>query len=170
MNKIYGTTQNDKEGTETMKDPFHEAKVALLFSAEWNYAVNSVCATAAYSINQSCENSVRALYETATGNDFPHEKIKPSHKPASWLQQAGVIFFYSTESRKFLDKITGYDLDEVRYEGTQAYKDHIKPTAANRGKVLIEGTKRFIEETEQLTKNEDVMRKIRDFDRNLPGK
>jgi len=55
----------------------------------------------------------------------------------------------------------------VRYEETQAYKDHTKPAAANRGKVLLEGAERFIVETEQLAKNKEVRRTLKTFNERL---
>ncbi len=153
-----------------MNDPFHEAKVALAFAKLERVQVNSVSACSAYTINQACENTFRTLYQIATGEPFPHEAFKPFHKPASYVRRTGLVLRYSTDTREFIDKLNGYALDEVRYEETQAYKDHTKPTAANRGKVLIDGAERFIAETEQLAKKEEVRRMLKNFDENLKSK
>ena len=153
-----------------MNDPFHEAKVALADAKFGWVQANSVSACSAYTINHACESAFRALYQISTGDPFPHESFKPSHKPASYVQQTGLILHYSTETRGFISKLSGYALDRVRYEGTQAYKDHTKPTAANRGPILIEGTGRFIAETEQLAKNKEVRRKIKTFNEKLKRK
>ena len=153
-----------------MHDPFHEAKVALAFAKLERVQVNSVSACSAYTINHACENAFRTLYQISTEEPFPREAFKPFHKPASYVQRTGLVLRYSTDTRQFVDKLNGYALDEVRYEGTQAYKDHTKPAAANRGKVLIDGAERFIAETEQLAKKEEVRRMLKNFDEKLKRK
>ena len=110
-----------------MSDPFHEAKVALADAKLGWVQANSVSASSAYTINHACENAFRALYQVSTGEPFPHEAFKPFHKPASYMQRTGLVLHYSTDTRAFIDKLNGSALDEVRYEGTQAYKDHTKP-------------------------------------------
>ena len=148
-----------------MRDPFHEAKVALEFAKLGWVQANSVSACSAYVISQACEDSFRTLYQISTEKPFPHKEFKPFHKPASYIRQTGLVLHYSVNTRKFLDKLTGYALDKVRYESTQAYKDHTSPAAANRGRILIEGAERFIAETEQLAEDEEARRTIRNFDK-----
>lgn len=150
-----------------MKNPFHEAREALNVAKREFMAVNSLSVVAAYATNQACENSVRALWQVAIKEPFPHEYFKPFHKPASYVQQLGLEQYYSAPSKEFLAKLHGYALDDARYEGTQAYKDHTKPIAISRGQELIKGTERFIAETEQLATNEEVLRAIQDFDQQL---
>ena len=153
-----------------MHDPFHEAKTALApAKLEW-MQVSSVSACSAYAINHACETSFRTLCQISTGESFPHGAFNPFHKPASYVQRTGLVLRYSTTTREFIDKLNGSALDEVRYEGTQAYKDHTKPAAVNRGKVLIEGAERFIAETEQLAKKEEVRRMLKNFDEKLKRK
>src|SRR5438874_12120013 len=127
-----------------MKDPFHEARVAFDSAERTFIAVNSLSVMDAYATNQACENSVRALWQIATGRPFPYDRFKPFHKPASYVRQIGLEQYYSDPSKEFLAKLEGYALDEARYENTQAYKDYTKPTAVHRGKELIEGTEQFI--------------------------
>ena len=153
-----------------MKDPFHEAKEALNVAKRGFIEVNSLSVVAAYATNQACENSVRALWQIATGEPFPHKHFKPFHKPTSYVQRLGLETYYSASSKEFLDKLHGYALDEARYESTQAYKDHTKPTAAYRGQELIKGTERFIAETEQLATEEKILRTIRSVNKKLKEK
>jgi len=47
--------------------------------------------------------------------------------------------------------------------------DHTKPSAGYRGKELIIGAERFLTETEQLAKREDVLSIIREFDKKRKG-
>jgi len=148
-----------------MKDPFHEAKVALNGAKRAFMEVNSLSVMDAYATNQACENSVRTIWQIATGEPFPHDQFKPFHRPASYIRRIGLEKYYSNRSKVFLAKLDGYALDEARYENTQAYKDHTKPTAGYRGSELIKGTERFIEETEQLATKEEVLQTIQDFHR-----
>ena len=47
--------------------------------------------------------------------------------------------------------------------------DHTKPSAGYRGKELIIGAERFLTETEQLAKREDVLSISREFDKKRKG-
>lgn len=148
-----------------MTDPFHEAHEALNLAKREDTSVSSLSVMAAYAVNQACENAVRALWQLSTGSSFPHEEFRPFHKPAAYVRGLGIEVYYSPEMQAFLKKLEGFALDEARYEGTQAYKDHTKLSAQYRGKELIEGTERFIRETEELSKRQDVLAAIREFDK-----
>ena len=152
-----------------MIDPFHEAREALNLAKREYTSVNSLNVMAAYSINQACENAVRALWQISTGIPFPHEEFRPFHKPAAYLSHLGIEPYYSEQTQAFLGKLAGFALDEARYEGTQAYMDHTKPSAGYRGKELIIGAERFLTETEQLAKREDVLSIIRECDKKRKG-
>ena len=146
-----------------MKDPFHEAKEALNIARREYTSVSSLSVMAANATNQACENSIRSLWKVATGKPFPHDKFKPFHKPALDVEKLGIKKYYSEQSQHFLDKLTGYALDDARFEDTQAFIDHTKPKSTCRGVELINGTERFINESEQLSHNDDVLNRIRNF-------
>jgi len=150
-----------------MKDYFQESKAALR-NAQIEYSsVNSLSAMGAYSTNQACENAIRAIWEKATGNIFPHNKFKPFHKPKKYLERMGLWQYYSPEAQSFLEKQQGAALDEVRYDNTQAYRDHTKPKNINRGEELIAGTLLVIEETEKLSENTKLLECIREYENKL---
>lgn len=153
-----------------MHDPFHEAKEALDVAKREYTSVGSLSVMAAYSVNQACENSVRAIWEKAIGCPFPHNDFRPFHKPEVHVQQIGLHSYYSSETQKFLAKLTGYALNNARYENTQAYLDYIKPEVVKRGSYLIEGTERFISETEQLSTDPNVLKVIQDYEKTLKTK
>jgi hypothetical protein len=140
-----------------MTDPFHEAKEALDLSKREYTSVGSLSGVAAYSINQACENSIRTLWEIATGDQFPHDKFTPFHKPTAYVRRMGLFSYYSSETQSFLNMIEGLALDGVRYENTQAYKDYTNPKNKTKGKALINGTENFINETIELSRNPDVL-------------
>ncbi len=148
-----------------MIDPFHEAREALNLTKREYTSVSSLNVMAAYATNQVCENAVRALWQISMGIPFPHEEFTPFHKPAAYVRHLGIESYYSDQTQAFIRKLEGFALDEARYEGTQAYIDHTKPSAEYRGKELIDGSERFLEETEQLAKREEVLSKIREFKR-----
>ncbi|MGH7381076.1 MAG: hypothetical protein ACREKR_02465 [Candidatus Methylomirabilales bacterium] len=148
-----------------MTDPFHEAREALNLAKREYTSVNSLNVMATYTVNQACENAVRALWQLSTGSAFPHEEFRPFHKPAAYVRGLGIEVYYSAETQAFLKKLEGFGLDEARYEGTQAYKDHTKPSAQYRGNELIARTERFIRETEELSKRQDVLAAIRASDK-----
>jgi len=144
-----------------MKVPFHEAKEALNLARREYTSVGSLNVMAANAANQACENSLRSLYEVATGLTFPYEDFKPFHKVERIADRLGIKEYYSNESRLFLKQLTGYALDETRFEETQAYVDHTKTSAENRAKDILAGTERFVEESEQISKNEEILDVIR---------
>jgi hypothetical protein len=144
-----------------MKAPFREAREALNLVRREYTSVGSLNVMAANAANQACENSLRSLYEVATGQPFPYEEFKPFHKAELIADRLGIKEHYSKESQLFLQQLTGYALDDARFEGTQAYIDHTKASAQNRAKDILKGSERFVEESEQLSKNEEVLNVIR---------
>ena len=144
-----------------MTDPFHEAKEALSVAKREHAAVSSLNVMAAYTTNQACENAVRTLCQIAIGSPLPHKEFKPFHKPAVYVRRIGIESEYSEKTQVFLGKLDGFALDDARYESTQAYKEHTKSSAQHRGKELIEGTERFLLETIELSKKEEVLSIIR---------
>ena len=144
-----------------MTDPFHEAKEALSVAKREYAAVSSLSVMAANAANQACENAVRTLCQIAIGSPLPHQDFKPYHKPAAYVLRIGIESEYSEKMQAFLGKLNGFALDDARYESTQAYKEHTKSSAQQRGKELIEGTERFLLETIDLSKKEEVLSIIR---------
>ena len=133
-----------------MKDYFHEAHVAMNL-AQLEYATtNSLSALGAHSTNHICEIAVREIWEKATGDIFPHDYFKPFHKPVVYIKRMGLWPYYSPQTQGFMGKQHGMALDEVRYENTQAYRDHTNPKSRMRGKELIAGTLAVLEETEKF--------------------
>jgi hypothetical protein len=152
-----------------MKDYFHEARTALKIAEIEYTAVSSLSAMGAYATNQACENAVRGIWEKATGNEFPHEQFKPFHKPATYLKRIGLFSYYSPDAQQFLEKQVGCALDEVRYDNSQAYRDHTKLKNKERGNMLIAGTLLIIEETEKLSESKLALEIIRNYE-NKVGK
>jgi hypothetical protein len=150
-----------------MIDPFHEAREALQTAVREFTSVDSLNTTATYATNQACENSFRVLWDIATGGPFPYEQFQPHHKVSVWAHTVGIYASYSPESQIFLDKLEGWALDQVRHIGTQAYIDHIKPTAAYRGREIIRGTQRFVEETEALARKPEVLEMLKSYQSKL---
>ena len=143
-----------------MNDPFHEAKEAFNTGYKYYTSVGSLNAMAAYSMNQACENAVRALWIIATGEPFPYAKFKPLHKPAKYVEHFGLHPLYSTETRLFLSKLTGFALDDVRYEESQAFRNHTKEISGNRAKEIVVGTEKFLRETEKLSSDHSALELI----------
>ncbi|MCZ6546862.1 MAG: hypothetical protein O6837_01920 [Deltaproteobacteria bacterium] len=145
----------------TKSDPFHEAQEAVQTAEREYTATGSINAATAYTVVHAAETAVRELYTVATGTDFPHDKFEPSHVPETLVTNLGLAVFYSPESQTFLGKLTGYAPQNVRYENTRAYQLHTDPKAAGRGKDLVDGITRFVEETENLAKNPAALKAIR---------
>lgn len=146
-----------------MKDYFHEAHVAMNV-AQLEYATtNSLSALGAHSTNHICETAVREIWEKATGDIFPHDYFQPYHKPVVYIKRVGLWPYYSPQTQGFMEKQHGMALDEVRYENTQAYRDHTNPKSGMRGKELIAGTLAVLEETERLSQNGAVLECIRQY-------
>jgi len=142
------------------KDIFHEAKEALDVAEQRYTSVGSLNVIAANAVNQACENSLRALYEAATGMPFPYERFRPFHKPELIANSLGITRFYSEKSQNFLKRLTGYALDDARFEGSQAYIDHTKGTSAGRSNQLIIDGKTFLLESEKLSTDIEVIKTI----------
>jgi len=66
-----------------MADPFHEAKLAVVGLQHEYTATHSLNATGVFGIVHACDLALRALYTTAVGSNFPHDKFKPNHQPES---------------------------------------------------------------------------------------
>jgi hypothetical protein len=138
-------------------DPFHEAKIAIGTVERELTAVSTINIHVANIANQACESAVRGLYKSATGNDFPYHDFQPCHVVESVVTKLGVKAFYSPESQRFMGRLTGWAPQEARYESTQAYKNHTKPSTSNRGQELLSGVTKFVGETESLAKRSDVV-------------
>jgi hypothetical protein len=146
-----------------MKDYFHDARIALNVAQVEYWTVNSLSAVGAYSTNHACETAVRGIWEKATGEIFPDDYFKPYHKPVVYIKRMGLWPYYSSQTQAFMEKQHGMALDEVRYENTQAYRDHTNPKSGMRGKELIAGTLAVLEETEKLSHNGAVLECIRPY-------
>jgi len=153
-----------------MKDRFHEAKAALNTAKTEFTAVQSLSVTGAYSVNQACENAIRGIWIVATGNPFPYDAFTPFHKPAVYIEKMNLSPHYSPETRAFLHRLNGYALDEARYEDTQAYRDYTNPKSVKKGKNLIEGAEKLINETIKLSEDQQVLRTIQSYERQLAEK
>src|SRR5262245_10983046 len=119
-------------------DPFHEAKQALETVQREYTATNSINAVTAYTVVHAAETAVRNLYTVATSANFPYDKF-PHHVPERLVASLGLAPFYSQKVNTFLGKLTGYALQDVRYEGTKALAIHMDPQSAGRGKELVDG-------------------------------
>jgi hypothetical protein len=133
-----------------VKDPFNEPKVALeTIKREFTH-VGSLNAPTAFTAVVACEGAVKALYQEATRGNFPYQQ-HPRHKPGQWITALGIGSYYSPETRTFLNKLDGYSLDKGRYEESAAFGQYVN--APDRSQVIVEGTERFIRETEDLLSN-----------------
>ncbi len=141
-------------------DPFHEAKEALQTVQREYTATNSINAATAYTVVHAAETAVRNLYTFATSANFPYDKF-PHHVPERLVESLGLAPFYSPKMQTFLGKLTGYAPQDVRYESTRAFQDHTNPKSAGRGKELMDGVTRFVEESEILAKNPAALEAIR---------
>ena len=144
----------------TNSDPFHEAKEALQTVQREYSATNSINAATAYVVVHAAETAVRNLYTFATSGSFPYYKFT-HHAPEQLVTSLGLAPFYSPKMQTFLGKLTGYAPQDVRYESTRAFQDHTDPKTAGRGKELVDGVTRFVEETETLAANPAVLQAIR---------
>jgi hypothetical protein len=144
----------------TNPDPFHEAKEALQTVQREYTATNSINAATAYTVVHAAETAVRNLYTFATSANFPYGKF-PHHVPERLVESLGLAQFYSPKMQTFLGKLTGYAPQDVRYESTRAFQDHTDPKSAGRGRVLVDGVTRFVEETERLAKHPAALQAIR---------
>lgn len=146
-----------------MNKPFHESEEIInMCKREWT-SVSSLNVMAGNSLNHACETAIRDLWEIATKETFPKEEFKPFHKPLSYLKKIGIFENYSENSQSFLEKLNGYALDEARYSETQAYKDYTNPKSKNKGIELINETDNFVNETINLSTNEEILDKIKEF-------
>jgi hypothetical protein len=143
-----------------MLDPFHEPKMVLGSLRREYTEVGSLNSVTAFGALVACEGSVGALYREITGKSFPY-KNHTQHKPSVWVNSLGIDEYYSSETRQFLTKLDSYALEKARYEGTPAYRQYISESASERSRVLMEGTERFINETQRLTSAPEVIERLR---------
>lgn len=122
---------------------------------------NSINAATTFAVVHACETAVRELYGVAVGSPFPHEDFRPNHVPESLATRLGIISFYSQESRSFLSRLTGFALQDVRYEGTRAFQQHTAKESAGRGRELLDGATHLIDETEKLADDAGAVQAIR---------
>lgn len=146
-----------------MKKHFHESKVILDSSKERWTSVSSLNIMEANAINHSCELAIVDLYNIATNEQFPKDNFIPHHKPLSYTIKLNIFNNYSLKTQSFLEKLNGFALDEARYIDEQAYKDYTNIKSKNKGMEIIKGAETFLEETITLSKNEEVLNKIRKF-------
>jgi hypothetical protein len=143
-----------------MTNSFREAKEALATAErEWT-SVGSLNAAAAQAPLVACEAAVEGLWRAARGTSFPYQ-IYSRHKPGEWITRLGIQQCYSSDTQTFLKRLDSYALDKVRYEATSSFQQHTSASALERGKELITGTRRFIEETEMLSSDPSVLNTLR---------
>ncbi len=124
-----------------------------------------------YDGNVCGKSGMRELFSSTlgycNGRSVPVRAISAPYKVSVWGHTVGIYASYSPESQIFLDKLEGWALDQVRHVGTQAYTDHIKSTAAYRGREIVRGTERFLEETETLARKPEVLEMMRSYQSKL---
>jgi hypothetical protein len=144
-----------------MSDPFHEAKQALNSAKVEFTATNSLSLVGAFAPLHAADLALRDIYTLATGTPFPHDRFKPQHQPGGLVDALGIKSYYSLDSQLFLNKLTGHALQDVRYEGTQAYKNYISTVSSGLAAELIKGAEQFTQETEALATNQNVLNTIK---------
>ena len=142
-----------------MSDPFHEPKVTLNALRRELTAVSSLGAAIVPAAVTACEQTIGVLCEAATGQPFPYQH-RARHKPGQWMTSLGVNTFYSTETRRFLTALDGYALDKVRYPSESAHRQYIN-APSGRAKEIVDGTARFIEESEKLFSSPSFLSQLR---------
>ena len=143
-------------------DPFHETKENLQTVQREYTATNSINAATAYTIAHTAETAVRNFFTFATGANFPYGQF-PHHVPEKIVAELGLLQFYSPEMKVFLAKMTGYALQDVRFENTQAFKHHTDVKAIGRGKYLVDGLTQFVEETVELQNNAGALQRLKSW-------
>jgi len=146
-----------------MKKYFHECRETVnMCKREWTSvgSLNNMCAN---SLNQACETAIVGLWDIARNEQFPKEQFIPHHKPISYVKKLEILDYYSDDAKTFLEKLNGSSFDVVRYPETQPYKDYTNSKSKGKGSEFIKGTENFIDETEKLTTNNEVLEKIKSF-------
>lgn len=144
-----------------MTDPFHEAKQAISGLRHEYTATQSLGATSVFGIVHACDLALRALYTTAVGSAFPHDKFKPTHQPEALSLKLGVNSYYTADSRSWLSDLTGRALADARYPSTQAYSNYVSSGSIDLAGQLLEGATVFVTETESLAARPEVLAVIR---------
>ena len=144
-----------------MTDPFHEAKQAIADLQHVYTATNSLGGTSVFGIPHACDLALRALYTTAVGADFPHDKFKPTHQPESLVRKLGINSYYTSDTLSWLSNVTGRGLPDARYPNTKAYVDYTNQGSSDLAAELLRGASTFVQETESLAKRTDVLALIR---------
>lgn len=147
-----------------MTDRFHEAREALSTVKREFTDASSLNAATMFTANLACEAAVAAVWHEATGSDFPYQAY-PRHKPGRWVETLGISDYYTPDTRRFLERLDSYAPDKIRYETTQAFREHTKATASGRGQEVVLGVERFIDETEQLLSKPAAVNRLRNVAR-----
>ena len=88
---------------------------------------------------------------------------KQDHQPAILIKRTGLYPLYSEGTREFLDKQIEWQLHKVRFEDTRAYEEYTSEVAHERSKFIVEGTRDFINETQSMVNNPDVVKIIKGY-------
>lgn len=142
-----------------MSDPFHEPKITLDALRRELTAVNSLGAAIVPAALSACEQAIGVLCEAATEQPFPYQR-HTRHKPGQWITALGVNRFYSPETQRFLTALDGYALDKVRYPSETAHRQYMN-APLERANEIVDGTARFIEESEKLFSSSPFLFQLR---------
>ena len=148
-----------------MSKPFHEPKYVLNCAKIEYTATSSLGLYSAFAPVHACDLALRKLYGVATGAPFPYEKFQPFHQPSRLVDSLGIRNEYSSSSQAFLDRLQGYAMQEVRYEGTRAYLNYTSPHSKDLAGELIHYAEQFIQETEAISGKPYVLNIIRKHQR-----
>jgi hypothetical protein len=143
-----------------MRGPFHEARESLTTVKREFTDASSLNAATMFIANLACEAAVATLWVEATGSDFQYQSY-PRHKPGRWVEIFGIDCHYTPYTRRFLKTLDSYAPDKIRYETTQAFREHTKVSASGRGQEVVRGVERFIDETERLLFIPEVVNLLR---------
>jgi len=141
-----------------MTDPLNEPKQVLTTLKREYTAVGSLNTHVAFDALGAVEGSLLAAYRVATGKELPYQKLG-THKPGQWMTALGVNSYYSAESQTFATRVDSFVLDKARYESNPAFRNYVN--APGRSAELVQGTERFVFETEALLTDQTFLYAIR---------
>lgn len=141
-----------------MTDPLNEPKQVLTTLKREYTAVGSLNTHVAFSALGAVEGSLSAAHRVATGTELPYQKLG-THKPGQWITALGISSYYSPESQAFAARIDSFALDRARYESNAAFRNYV--SAPGRSGELVQGTERFVAETEALLTNQSFLNALR---------
>jgi hypothetical protein len=150
-------SRNNETG-DPVEDPLHESKQALGTVKREYTAVGSLNTQAAFVAFGAVEGSLLAAFRVACDAELEYQKLG-THKPGKWIAALGVGSYYSQESQAYATRIDSFALDRARYESTPAFQSYVRATG--RSAELVQGTERFIAETEKLLGSESFLRALR---------